>query len=151
MSKRLLFTVVAIAALAGIAAAQTSDPNPAHKPSVFLGNDLPKSKKDKAPTSRTVTGKVTDSAGQPLEGALVTLTDTQSHEKTTIITKKDGRYGFGDLSFSIDYELQARYKDMASELKKLSQYDHMPNVVRILEVAPNPTPATEAKKEPPAE
>lgn len=149
MSKHLLSTMLMVAALAGIAAAQTSDPNPAHKPSVFLGNDLPKNKKDKAPTSRTVTGKVVDSSGQPLEGALVTLTDTQSHEKTTIITKKDGRYGFGDLSFSIDYELRARYKDMSSELKRLSQYDHMPNVVRILEIEPNSTPATEAKKQPP--
>jgi hypothetical protein len=144
MSKHLLWAIVLVTMPAGIAAGQATDANPAHKPSVFLGNDLPKEKKDKAPTSRTVTGKVVDSGGQPLEGALVTLTDTQSHEKTTIITKKDGRYGFGDLSFTIDYELQARYKDLTSELKKLSQYDHKPNVVRILEVGPS-----EAKKEPP--
>lgn len=149
MSKHLLLAVVIIGAVIGTAAGQATDANPSHTPTVFLGNDLPKNKKGKPPTSRTVTGKVVDISGQPLEGALVTLTDTKSHEKTTIITKKDGRYGFADLSFTIDYELRAQYKNLSSELKKLSQYDHMANVVRILEIEPNPTPSAEAKKEPP--
>ena len=69
---------------------------------------------------------MTDDTGQPLEGALVTLTDTKTKEKTTFFTKKDGRYHFEDLSFRIDYSVQARFKDKASEPRKLSQYDHSP-------------------------
>ena len=132
MSRRLMYVIIAFAAAAG---AQTTDPNPGHQPDVFLDNHRPLiKKKEKAPTSRNVSGKVVDDSGQPLEGALVTLTNTKSHEKTSFFTKNDGRYNFDDLSFNIDYELQAHYKNMTSEPRKLSQYDHKANVVRILEV-----------------
>lgn len=131
--------------------AQATDVNPGHTPDAVLDNHRPLlSKRDKAPTSRTVTGKVVDDTGQPLGGALVTLTDTKTHEKTTVFTKKDGRYNFEDVSFTIDYQLQARYKDLMSDTRKLSQYDHTANVVRILEVQPADTVApakTEAKSE----
>ena len=94
-----------------------------------------------------------DNIGNPLEGALVTLTDTKTSEKNTFITKADGRYKFDDLSFSIDYELDARYKVFAADGRKLSQYDHSANVVRILEIddSANGAKATasEAKKTPP--
>lgn len=148
MSHRLLLTIFSIAMLGATASAQSNgataekDPNP----NVFLDNKRPMiEKKQKAPTSRTVTGKVVDDTGQPLEGALVTLTDSKTHAKTTAITKKDGRYNFADLSFSIDYEVQARFKDSLSPVRKLSQYDHTASAVRILEIADTP-PATEAKK-----
>ena len=149
MRKRLLlsFSLVFIATLA--AGAQSSganaerDPNP----NVFLDNHRPLTgKKNKPPTTRSLSGKVVDDTGQPLEGALVTLTDGKTHTKTTAFTKKDGRYNFDDLSFNIDYELQARYKDSVSSPRKLSQYDHNASVVRILEVAVDEPPATEAKK-----
>lgn len=149
MSKRLLLIIFFIAVLTETASAQNNgatapkDPDP----NVFLDNHRPLiGKKQKAPTSRTVTGKVVDDTGQPLEGALVTLTDSKTHEKTTAITKKDGRYNFADLSFTIDYEVQARYKDSLSSVRKLSQYDHTVNVVRILAIASDTPPTTEAKK-----
>ncbi|HEX3683789.1 MAG TPA: carboxypeptidase-like regulatory domain-containing protein [Bryobacteraceae bacterium] len=149
MSERLLLTIFSIAVLSATASAQSNgatapkDPDP----NVFLDNHRPMiEKKQKAPTSRTVTGKVVDDTGQPLEGALVTLTDGKTHAKTTAITKKDGRYNFEDLSFTIDYEVQARYKDSLSPVRKLSQYDHTANVVRILEIASDTPPAAEAKK-----
>ena len=91
-------------------------------------------KKEKAPTSRIVTGQVTDETGQVLQGALVTLTDSKTNEKITFFTKKDGRYQFQDLSFTNDYQLQAIFKDKISEPRKLSQYDHTPRPVRILEI-----------------
>ncbi len=149
MSKRLLLTIFAIAVLSGTASAQSNgatapkDPDP----NVFLDNHRPLiEKKQKAATTRSVTGKVVDDTGQPLEGALVTLTDSKTHVKTTAITKKDGRYNFEDLSFTIDYEVQARYKESVSPVRKLSQYDHTVNVVRILEIASDAPPATDAKK-----
>ena len=147
MSERLLFAMVSIAALTATASAQSSDPNPAHEPNVFLGNHRPPSKKDKAPTSRSVKGKVVDTSGQPLEGALVTLTEIKSNEKRTFITKPGGLYNFDDLSFTMDYQLDARYKDSVSEPRKLSQYDRTPQMVRILDIAAKASPTTQAKKE----
>ncbi len=140
----LLFSSIPLAS-----AQQTTDPNPGRSPDVFLDNHRPiKGKKDKAPTARTVTGKVVDDTGQPLEGALVTLTDSKTNAKNTVFTKKDGRYNFEEVAFTVDYQLQARYKDLNSEPRNLSQYDHTANVVRILEIDPSATafsPKTDKK------
>jgi Carboxypeptidase regulatory-like domain len=136
----LSFTTAAFARAQASGATAERDPNP----NVFLDNHRPAiSKKDKPPTTRSLSGKVVDDTGQPLEGALVTLTDGKTHVKTTAFTKKDGRYNFDALSFNNDYELQARYKDSVSTPRKLSQYDHNANVVRILEIE---TDTPEAKK-----
>lgn len=144
MSKLLLCALLgAAAAWAQSGATADKDPNP----NVFLDNHRPLvGKKQKAPTSRTVTGKVVDDTGQPLEGALVTLVDTKSNAKTTAFTKRDGRYSFEDLAFTTDYELRARYKDSNSATRKLSQYDHTANVVRILEIPSGSGPDEAAKK-----
>jgi hypothetical protein len=102
---------------------------------VFLDNHRRlNQKKEKAPTSRTVSGTVTDDTGQPLEGALVTLLDVKSNERRTFFTKKDGRYIFEDLAFTSDYEVVAKWKKLVSETRKLSQYDHTAKVVRLLQV-----------------
>jgi Carboxypeptidase regulatory-like domain len=131
------------------AAQQTVDPaaNTHVKDNATFGNQK-SPKKEKAPTSRTLTGQVTDSSGQVLDGALVTLTNKKTNEKTNFFTKKDGRYRFEDLSFNNDYELQARYKDKASPLRKLSQFDTTANPVRLLEIdlGSNPTSASAAEK-----
>lgn len=152
MSKTLLLSLFAILLTGATAIAQTTAPSQSgstEDPNSYasLDNHRPLiQKKQKPPTSRTVTGKVVDDTGQPLDGALVTLTDGKTHQKTTVITKKDGRYNFDSLAFNIDYELQARYKDSLSTPRKLSQYDHTTNVVRILEIESPPESAAEAKK-----
>lgn len=125
---------IASVLLSGLAFGQISDPNPAQKPNVFLGG--PKDKKGKNPTSKSLRGTVTDDTGKPVSGALVTLTDLKTKEKKTFITKNDGRYNFDGLSFTVDYELLAQFKDERSELRKLSQYDHTASIVRILQVEP---------------
>src|SRR5215469_4336974 len=118
-----IFAMLALAA----GAQQTPSSNPADTPTVFLDNHRPlNQKKDKAPTSRTVSCKVVDDSGTPLEGAVVTLTNTKTHDKETFFTKKGGRYSFDDLSFAVDYEVQAKYKSLSSEARKLSQYDRTP-------------------------
>jgi hypothetical protein len=139
--KKRAFAVFLFAAMAaGASAQQGTDANAGHAPDVFLDNHRPLiQKKQKAPTSRTVTGQVVDDSGAPIEGALVTLTNKKTNEKTEFFTKRDGRYVFEDLSFTIDYEVQAKYKTQSSEPRKLSQYDHTAKVVRILEVADAPT------------
>lgn len=134
--KRVVVAGVATLTLALLSGAQqTIDPalNTHPKDNATFGNQK-SPKKEKAPTSRTVTGQVVDENGQALEGALVTLTDKKSNTKTDFFTKKDGRYQFADLSFTNDYEVQAKYKDKASEVRKLSQYDTAPRPVRFLEI-----------------
>ncbi len=147
MSMRLLLPSALV--LAGLAGAQATNNNPANQPDVFLDNHRPlNKKKDKAATSRDVSGKVVDISGRPIEGALVTLTNTKTNSKVTFITKSDGRYNFGDLSFTIDYQLQAKYKDATTEPRKISQYDRNPSVVRILELDDSAKPrGEEAKRE----
>jgi hypothetical protein len=134
--KRVVVSSVATLTLAFLCAAQqTIDPalNTHPKDNATFGNQK-NPKKEKAPTSRTVTGQVVDESGQALQGAMVTLTDKKTNDKTNFFTKKDGHYQFADLSFTNDYEVQARYKDKASEVRKLSQYDTTPRPIRFLEI-----------------
>lgn len=88
-----------------------------------------------------------DSAGQPLEGALVTLTNTKTNAKNTFITKPDGRYSFEELSLTVDYQLQARFKALSTEMRKISQYDPNVNTVRILQVDTDAKPGAAAAVE----
>ncbi len=145
MKQAVAFAVAVSVFACGHAFAQKQDPNPDKKPPTFLGG--PKSKKDKIPTSRFLHGTVVDEFGKPLNGALVTLTNGKSGEKTTFITKADGKYSFDELSFTVDYDLQARFQTSNSSSRKLSQYDRTADVVRILEV-PEPSSAagTQAAK-----
>jgi hypothetical protein len=150
--KRLV--LVAICGGATVMLAQQRQDSTATKPpEVFLDNHRPLvEKKGKAPTSRTVNGQVVDDSGTPLENAVVTLTDGKSNEKRTFFTKKDGRYNFEDLSFTVDYKLQARWKALVSDSRNLSQYDRAPKIVRILQVATpegKPAPTATAKKDDP--
>jgi hypothetical protein len=134
--RRVVVASVATLALAFLSSAQqTIDPalNTHPKDNATFGNQK-SPKKEKAPTSRTVTGQVIDENGQALQGALVTLTDKKTNTKTDFFTKKDGHYQFADLSFTNDYEVQAKYKDKSSEVRKLSQYDTAPRPVRLLEI-----------------
>ena len=131
-----------------------STTTPESNPPVFLDNHRPLNpKKEKNATTRMVTGTVVDDTGQPLEGALVTLIQGKTNEKFEYFTKKDGRYKFDDLSFSVYYQLRAKWKTLMSEERKLSQYDHAPRIVRQLEVttpdgAPPPS-SSDAKADKP--
>lgn len=151
MKCRLLLILAVSATVAIPAAAQQVDNNPGHQPTADLDNHRPLiGKKEKAPTSRTVSGRVVDEvSGVPLKGAMVTLTDLSTHEQRQSVTKEDGRYMFEDLSFTIDYELKARYKEAVTDVRKLSQYDHTAKVIRILTIPDSSSPSTvnETKKQ----
>lgn len=142
--KYLSMALLACATVATLAAQQPVDPaaDTHVKDNASFGNKKPP-KRDKNATTRTVSGHVTDEAGDLLQGAMVTLTNRKTNEKTTFFTKKDGRYRFEDLSFTNDYDVQARYKTFASDTRKLSQFDKTPLPVRILEINIHaPAPAT---------
>jgi hypothetical protein len=153
MKRGLLVLSASFAAIAIPACAQQiTDPNPAHAPSAEIDNKRPFIQhKEKPPSSRTVSGKVVDEiSGAPLKGALVTLTNLSTHDRREMVTKEDGRFNFDDVSFTIDYELRARYKEALTDVRKLSQYDHTAKVVRILTVpdtTSSSTPVNEAKKD----
>ena len=150
-SRLLLTSSIAIEMLRNGNAQETNTGSTVKPPEVFLDNHRPLvKKKGKAATSRNVAGKVVDTSGQPLEGALVTLTNTKTNEKTTFFTKQDGRYNFDELSLTIDYQLQARYKAATTEMRKISQYDSNVSTVRILQIDTEEktgTPAVEAAKQ----
>jgi hypothetical protein len=145
MRTGLFVLMAAVAATLSVSsAAAQADP----RGNVILGNgDRPK--KDKVATSRSVKGKVTDASGKPLDNAVVTLTNEDTHVSLTFFTKQGGQYYFDDLKFTTDYKLMAQYKAGKSEVRTLSQYDHQPNIVRILEVdqpASGDKPAETAQK-----
>jgi hypothetical protein len=150
--KRLILAAISVGVTAAVAQ-QRQDSGATKPPEVFLDNHRPLiEKKGKDPTTRTVSGQVVDDSGTPLENALVTLTNGKSNEKRTFFTKKDGRYNFQDLSFTIDYKIQARWKTLVSDSRNLSQYDRAAKIVRILQVTTpegKPAPEATAKKEDP--
>jgi hypothetical protein len=144
----------ALVALVGAvtAASQTAPPTGQADPrgNVILGNEG-HPKKEKNPTSRSVKGTVTDGSGKPLDNAVVTLTNQDTHVSWTFFTKQGGRYYFDNLSFTTDYKLVGQYKEGKSSVRTLSQYDHAPNIVRILEIdqpAAAEQPAETAQKKP---
>ncbi len=148
VSKFLLFVLCAAVFGSVSARGQATDSSTGdNSKSVFLDNHRPLIQhKEKAPTSRTVTGKVVDGNGQPVKGAIVTLTNTKTHEKREFFTKEDGAYRFEDVSFTIDYELAAQHNALLSDRRKLSQYDRSPKVVRILQLGTDSKASTESAK-----
>ena len=74
-------------------------------------------------TTRTVSGVVTDSAKQPVNGASVQLKDTKSLQIRSFRTEADGAYHFAGLSTNVDYELKAEHNGKWTGSKTLSNFD----------------------------
>jgi len=127
---------LAILAVAGFASAQQTDPT--NKPSVVVGNDLPKSSKPS--TTRTIQGVVKDAADNPVAGAIVQLKNTKSSKVVDFITKDDGKYAFHDLSLDIEYDLLAKRGDITSPVKKASPYDSRHQVTLNFKLEPPAKP-----------
>jgi Carboxypeptidase regulatory-like domain len=85
-------------------------------------------------TTRTVQGVVTDSADNPLEGAVVQLKDSKTLHIRSFITKPDGAYHFHGLSKDIDYELKADHQGKSSASKTLSSFDSRRQAVMNLKI-----------------
>ena len=80
-------------------------------------------KKQKAPTTKTVGGQVTDKAQNGISGAEVTLKNLHTGKTVAIYADADGNYSFSDLDPHYDYEIQASFKGVSSETKQLSSFD----------------------------
>jgi hypothetical protein len=126
-----LFTVSLFAcfALCVSALAQSkSSSDPTNRPEPMYS----KSQKKQNLRFRSVHGIVKDEKENPVNGALVNLTNLKSKKTLTYITKANGTYYFDDLSRDEDYELDAVFHDKKRRTKKLSHYDPQRSSMRIL-------------------
>jgi hypothetical protein len=96
-------------------------------------------KKQKAPTTKTVTGQILDKSEHGISGAEVTLKDLQTGKVVAIYAEPDGQYQFSDLDPHHDYELQANFKGTASETRQVTSFDTRWKVVINLTIPP-PSP-----------
>jgi len=72
----------------------------------------------------------------PVGGAVVKLKNLRNLQVRSFITQPDGKYAFQNLSSSVDFELKAEYKNMASPAKGLTIYDTRLDPVINLKLEP---------------
>jgi hypothetical protein len=82
----------------------------------------PNAKKTK-PTSKTLTGTVTDKGDKPIPGAVVYLKNMKTLAVKSFFAEKDGTYRFPQLSLNTDYEVYAEKDSKKSSTKSVSQFD----------------------------
>ena len=93
-------------------------------------------KKQKGPTTKTVSGMVVDKAENGIGGAEVTLKDLQTGKVVAIYAEPDGQYQFSGLDPHHDYEIQAKFKGVVSETRQVSSMDTRWKVVINLSIPP---------------
>jgi len=91
--------------------------------------------KEKKP-SRVVTGIVSDEADNPIVGAAVALTDLSTGKKSATFTQEGGTYQFTGLQPTRDYEVQASYKGLTSEVRRVTIIDPRNRIVLNLRIPP---------------
>lgn len=72
---------------------------------------------------RAVEGTVQDSAGAPVNGAIVQLKDTKSLQIRSFITRDNGAFVFQGIKKSVEYELKAKFKNKESKARLLTIFD----------------------------
>ena len=87
---------------------------------VFLSGTVTGLAKDKQPTTRTITGTVSDDAGNTIQGAAIELTDVQTGKVLDIYSQEAGQYRMTDLRFDHDYTVKATYEGSSSEERRIS-------------------------------
>lgn len=93
-------------------------------------------KKQKGPTTKTVSGVVMDKAENGIGGAEVTLKDLQTGKTVAIYAEPNGQYQFTDLDPHHDYEIQAKFKGAASGTRQVSSFDTRWKLVINLTIPP---------------
>ena len=93
-------------------------------------------KKNKPPTTKTVAGQVQDPAEKTLGGAEVTLKDLQTGKTLAIYAEANGQYQFTGLDPHHDFEIQAKFKGVASETRQVTSFDTRWKVVINLTIPP---------------
>jgi Carboxypeptidase regulatory-like domain len=104
-------------------------PIPAMAAPQLFGRDKPKQDK-----TRLLTGKVMDGADNPIQNAVVYLTNTRDHSVKTYIVGPEGTYRFPALQPTIDYEVYAQSDKRKSRTKTVSQFDNRTQVYIDLKI-----------------
>jgi len=90
----------------------------------LIAQDKPSKKEQREEAAqRAVSGIVTDASDNPAVGAVVQLKDMRSLQVRSFIAQDGGAYHFSSLKSDVDYQLTARFNDMTSATKTLSQFD----------------------------
>ncbi len=89
---------------------------------------------EREPQAKSVSGQVTDSAGQPIPNAVVYLKNMKTLAVKTFIAQQDGSYQFHGLSPNADYDLYAEYNGQRSDNKTISQFDSRTRLTIYLKI-----------------
>lgn len=92
--------------------------------------------KQKPLPTKTISGDVLDQSNHNVSGASVFLTDLETHHTDAIYSGPDGTYNFSGLNPNDDYQVQAKYGGLVSEIRSTSSFDTRPRVVLNLVLAP---------------
>lgn len=71
----------------------------------------------------TIQGVVTSDNGQPLQGAIVYLKNSQTNNILTYLTEKNGTFLFSYAPANVDYTIWAAYKGRKGDQKNISSFD----------------------------
>jgi hypothetical protein len=74
-------------------------------------------------TTRTVEGRVSNAANQPVADAVVQLENTKTLQIRSFITQADGNYHFAGLQSDVEYKLKATHEGATSSWKTLSVFN----------------------------
>ncbi len=94
--------------------------------------------KKKPPVPKKVQGLVLDASDNPVPGAAVSLRDVQTGKTIAIYSDTGGNYEFTDLNRDHDYEVEASFKNMVSEVRKVSSFDNRNTIPMNLTLTTSP-------------
>jgi hypothetical protein len=110
-----IFVLLAMAMmLAACATAQVNLP---------LNGTGPSTPKTTKPTSKMLTGTVSDKDDKPIIGAVVYLKNSKTLVVKSFFTQENGSYRFPQLLLNTDYEIWAEKDGKKSATKSISQFD----------------------------
>jgi hypothetical protein len=112
--KKLLVLLAVAMMLAACAPAQVNLP---------LGGSGPSTPKKTKPTSKMLTGTVTDKNEQPINGAVVYLKNSKTLVVKSFFTQENGSYRFPQLALNTGYEIWAEKDGKKSATRGVSQFD----------------------------
>jgi len=116
--KKLLAALAIATVFAVGAAAQVNIPIIGSNGSNGSGTKQPK------PTSKMLTGTVTDKGDKPITGAVVYLKNNKTLSVKSFFTEQNGSYRFPQLALNTDYEVYAEKDGKKSATKTISQFDN---------------------------
>jgi hypothetical protein len=79
--------------------------------------------KQPRPTSKTLSGTVSDSSDKPVAGAVVYLKNMKTLAVKSFFADQAGAYRFPQLAVNTDYEVYAEKDGKKSGVKTISQFD----------------------------